>query len=122
MIFNIISWEDPLIEQEIVQELYNKNNDPLSILMMGTAGDTILNIISDPKIKLITCLSSSMRQLAVIEIKGYLLETIDHPETRLAFLEGRLPKVQIAQYYNTFCQRLQSKKYWDLNISSLFND
>lgn len=118
MIIHTITWEDPTIELEILDEILLNFKKP-NILMLATSCDTILTLLNNKNIHSITCISPLSRNLAILELKMHLLLEIKDYNLRLQFLEGILPSDQVIDIYLKFCDNLSSLVFWNTYIDIL---
>lgn len=120
MIIQTITWEDPKIDIDVLEEILSYSNikNP-DILMLASSCDTILTLMTDERIGSITCISPMSRNLAVLELKMYLLNEIEGYQERINFLEGMLTTEDSIEIYYRFREKLSSKKFWDDYIDIL---
>lgn len=111
MSIQTITWEDPNIEIQVLNEICQRGFTKLEILMPCSSGDTALSLLSNNQVSSVTCVSPNGKELACLELKSELLRKVPDPETRINFIHGNLPEQRMIEILNQL-SALQSHHYW----------
>jgi hypothetical protein len=123
MILSTISWEDPLVEIEILKQISRSDPCP-TVLMMGKSMDTAIALSGLSKfLHQITILCHSDFEEALINLKINLLNTYSNPIDRMKFLDGTHSYDLINSMYMELAHNMTNnmKFYWNKNRHLIYN-
>ncbi|MEX0598748.1 MAG: hypothetical protein WD512_19850 [Candidatus Paceibacterota bacterium] len=123
MILSTISWEDPLVEIEILQQISLSDPCP-TVLMMGKSMDSAIALSGLSKfLHHITILCHSDFEEALINLKINLLNTYHNPIDRMKFLDGSHPPSTMNIMYTELAYNMTAsmKLFWNKNRDLIYN-